>query len=69
MSPGNLLNRQGSTFATGQERRSPSTQHGHNNDVIAIGDAKKSKDLWLQAYEALELREPDLVAAYPLNRH
>ena len=64
MSPGNLLNRQGSTFATGQERRSPSTQHGHNNDVIAIGDAKKSKDLWLQAYEALELREPDLVAAY-----
>ncbi len=32
--------------------------------MIAIGNAKKSKDLWLQAYEALELREPDLVAAY-----
>lgn len=58
-----MLNRQGSTFATGQERRSSSTQHGHNNDVIAIEDAK-SKDLWLQAYEALEVREPDLVAAY-----
>ena len=64
MSPGNLLNRQGSTFATSPERRSPSTQHGYNKDVIAIGDAKDSKDLWLQAYEALELREPDLVAAY-----
>ena len=32
--------------------------------MIAIGDAKNSKDLWLQAYEALELREPDLMAAY-----
>ena len=64
MSPGNLLSRQGSTLATSQERRSPSTQHGYNKDVIAIGDAKNSKDPWLQAYEALKLREPDLVAAY-----
>ena len=64
MSPGNTLNRQKSTLTTGQERRPPLTQHGYNKDVIAIGDAKNSKDLWLQAYEALELREPDLVAAY-----
>lgn len=62
MSPGNLLTHQGSTFATSQERRPPSAQQ----DVIAIEDAKSSKDLWLQAYEALELREPDLVAAYKL---
>lgn len=62
MSPGNLL--KGSTFATSTERHSSSTQHGYNKDVIAIGDAKNSKDLWLQAYKALELRQPDLVAAY-----
>ena len=64
MSLGNSLNCQKSTLATGQERHPPLTQHGHNRDVIAIEDAKNSKDLWLQAYEALELREPDLVAAY-----
>ncbi len=40
------------------------SDQGYNKDVIAIGDAKNSKDLWLQAYEALELREPDLVVAY-----
>lgn len=64
MSPGNSLDCLKSTIVTGQERHPPLTQHGYNKDVIAIGDAKKSKDLWLQAYEALELREPDLVAAY-----
>ncbi len=61
---GNLLNREGSTSATSQGRRSPSTQHGYHKDVIAIGDAKDSKDLWLQAYKKLESRERDLVAAY-----
>lgn len=64
MSSENLLNRQGSTFAISQEQRSPSTQHGYNKDIIAIEDAKNSKDLWLQIYEALKLREPDSVAAY-----
>ena len=64
MSLGNSLNRQKSTLAIGQERYPPLTQHGYNKDVIAIGDAKNSKDLWLQAYEALELREPVLVAVY-----
>ena len=63
MSLGNSLNRQKSTLATGQERHPPLTQHGYNKEMIAIGDAKSSNDLWLQAYEALELREPDLVAA------
>lgn len=32
--------------------------------MVATGDAKKSEDLWLHAYEALKLRDPDLVAAY-----
>ena len=64
MSSGNSLNRLKSTFTTGQERHPPLTQHGYNKDVIAIGNVKNSKDLWLQAYEALELREPDLMAAY-----
>ena len=64
MSPGNSFDCLKPTIATGQERHPPLTQHGSNKDVIAIGDAKNSKDLWLQAYEALELREPDLVAAY-----
>ena len=40
------------------------SDQGCDKDVIATGDAKNSKDLWLQAYEALKLREPDLVAAY-----
>ena len=53
-----------STFITGQEQHRPLTQQGYDKDVIAIEDAKNTKDLWLQAYEALELREPDLVAAY-----
>ncbi len=35
MSPGNQLNRQGSAFAIGQEQRSPLTQHGHSNGVVA----------------------------------
>ena len=64
MSLGNALNRQKSILATGQERHPPLTQHGYNKDVIAIGDAKNSKDLWLQAYEVLELRQPVLVSAY-----
>ena len=64
MSPGNSLDCLKSTIVTGQKRHPPLTQHGYNKDVIAIGDAKNSKDLWLQAYEALELREPELVAAY-----
>ena len=64
MLPGNSLDCLEPTIATGQERYPPLTQHGYNKDVIAIGDAKNSKDLWLQAYGALELREPDLVAAY-----
>lgn len=64
LSPGSSLDSLKSTIVTGQERHPPLTQHGYNKDVIAIGDAKNSKDLWLQAYEALELREPDLVAAY-----
>lgn len=64
MSPGNSLDCLKPTIATGQERHPPLTQHGYNKDVIAIGDAKNPKDLWLQAYESLELREPDLVAAY-----
>ena len=63
-SPGNSLNRLKSTFVTGQEQHPPLTQHGYNKDVIAIEGAKNAKDLWLQAYEALELRESDLVAAY-----
>ena len=64
MSLGNSLDCLKPTIATGQERHPPLTRHGYNKDVIATGDAKNSKDLWLQAYEALELREPDLVAAY-----
>lgn len=66
LSPGSLLDRQESTFATGQERHPPLTQHGYSNDVIATGDgdAKKSDDLWILAYKALKLRDPDLVAAY-----
>lgn len=32
--------------------------------MVVTGDAKKSEDLWVQAYEALKLRDPDLVAAY-----
>ena len=64
MSPGNSLNRMKSTFITGQEQHPPLTHHGYDKDVIAIEDAKNTKDLWLRAYEALELREPDLVAAY-----
>ena len=64
ISPGSSLDCLKSTIAIGQERHPSLIQHGYNKDVIAIGDAKNSKDLWLQAYEALELREPDLVAAY-----
>lgn len=64
MWPGNSLNRQGSTFAIGQEPRPPLNQHGHSNDAVATGDVKKSEDLWVHAYEALELRNPDLVASY-----
>ena len=66
-SRGSSLDRQGSTFARGQERRPLPTQHGYSNDVVATGDAKKSEDLWGHAYEALKLRDPDLVAAY--ERH
>ena len=62
-----LLHPQGSTFAIDQERCSPRTQHGHSDDEVATGDVKKSEDLWVHAYEALKLREPDLVAAY--ERH
>ena len=64
MLPRNSLDCLEPTIATGQERYPPLTQHGSKKDVIAIGDAKNSKDLWLQAYKALELREPDLVVAY-----
>ena len=64
MSPGNSPDCLKPTIATGQERHPPLTQNGYNKDVIAIGDAKNPKDLWLQAYESLELREPDLMAAY-----
>ncbi len=75
MSLENSLKRQKSTLATGQEPHPPLTQHGHDKDLVAIedarnskdsaiGDAKNSKDLWLQAYEALESRDKDLVAAY-----
>ena len=64
ISPGNSLDCLKPTITTGQERHLPLTQHGYSKDVIAIEDVKNSKDLWLQAYEALELREPDLVAAY-----
>ena len=66
-SPVDLLGPQGSTFAIDQERCSPRTQHGYSNDEVATGDVKKSEDLWVHAYEALKLREPDLVAAY--ERH
>ena len=64
ISPENSLDRLKPITATGQEQHPPLTQHGYNKDVIAIGDAKNPKDLWLQAYESLDLREPDLVAAY-----
>ena len=63
LSPGNLLDRQESTFATGQERHPPLTQHGYRI-ATGDGDAKKSEDLWVLAYKALKLRDPDLVAAY-----
>ena len=62
-----LLHPQGSPFAIDQERCLPRTQHGHSNDEVATRDVKKSEDLWVHAYEALKLREPDLVAAY--ERH
>ena len=64
MSLENSLNCLKSTIATDQERHPPLTRHGYNKNIIATGDAKNSKDLWLQAYEVLELREPDLMAAY-----
>ena len=64
MSLGNSLNCQKLTLVISQERHPPLTQHGYNKNVIAIEDVKNSKDLWLQVYEVLELREPDLVAVY-----
>ena len=45
----------------GQASRS---RHSHSDGLIAAGEAKKSEDLWVHAYEALKLRDPDLVAAY-----
>ena len=64
MSSGNSLDCLKSTIVTGQKRHSPLTQHDYNKNVITIEDAKNSKDLWLQVYEALELREPDLITNY-----
>ena len=66
MSSENSLDHQASTFVPDQERRPPPTQHNHNDDVIATEHATKSEDLWKQAYDLSELREPDLMSAYKL---
>ena len=63
---GNPPDHQESTFVPDQERRPPLTQPNHNDDVVATGHATKSEDLWKQAYDTLELREPDLMCAYKL---
>ena len=66
MSSENSLDHQGSTFVPDQEQCPPLTQHDHNDEVIPIGHSTKSEDLWKQAYDALELREQDLMCAYML---
>ena len=35
--------------------------------MVAVEDGKQSRNLWMHAYEALKLRDPDLVTAY--ERH
>ena len=62
----NLLDHRGSTSVPDQEQRQQLTQHDHNDNVTATGHATKSEDLWKQAYDVLELREPDLMRAYNL---
>ena len=44
MSLENSLKRQKSPLATGQEPHPPLTQHGHGKDLVAIEDARNSKD-------------------------
>ena len=62
----NPPNHQGSTFVPDQDQRPPLTQHDHDSEVNTTGHAPKSEDLWKQAYDILELREPDLMGAYKL---
>lgn len=54
-------------LSTNQEPRPPQTNHMHDSDVVAAEDGGLSKDLWMHAYEALKLRNPDLVTDY--ERH
>ena len=49
-----------------QERRLPLTPHDHGDEGIATGHATKPEDLWEQAFDLSELREPDLMRAYKL---
>ena len=63
---GNSHDHQESTFVPDRERPPPLTQHDHNDNMITTGHVVKSEDLWKQAYDVLELREPDLIRAYKL---
>ena len=66
VSSGNSLGHQGSALVPDRERPPPLTQHDHNDNLIATGHVAKSEELWKQAYDVLELREPDLIRAYKL---
>ncbi|MCJ1423388.1 hypothetical protein MMC29_001271 [Sticta canariensis] len=59
-----ILESQNLELATNQGQRRSQTHQGHSSDVVATEDEKQSKNLWMLAFEALKLRDPELVTAY-----
>lgn len=62
-----MLESQDSDLATDHKPLLPQSKKFHSSDVAAAEDGRQSKDLWMHAYEALKLRNPELVIAY--ERH
>ena len=50
----------------GHRKNTITPQYDHSDEWIATGHATKPEDLWEQAFDVLELREPDLMRAYKL---
>lgn len=62
-----MLESQDPQLITDQGHSSRQTDQSRSSDVVVAGGGKLSRDLWMNAYEALKSRNPDLVTAY--ERH
>lgn len=60
----NLLNGQDTDLTPDQGKLSSPIKDSHSNDEVDAKSKKQSEDLWKNAYDALKLRDPELVAVY-----